>query len=414
MFSSKPSVSFTCFSELPPEIRLMVWELASLHPRIVHLSKKRLGVDGDPGWWRRVRSDKSIDGPIDGPGDDDSDYGSFDEDGIDCNTLNLDVAKKRLLTPDATYGGNLSRAEAKAILLRRPHRPGYTPVAGWDYPQILYGLKSESPVPGTLLACRESFKVASRIYCRAFGSLGAFPETWFNFSQDTLYLDGLTAGVSYSIPGHWYPDRVVRQLFAADELIRIRKLAVLRPQFGSLYWADLEEDGEQFALHDFIQRWLDLTPSVDQLTIVDKHYAHQERTMSTNKSNKEVSREQYEDLRFMKSTFDNSEFCWRINGFRIDAALLQRGIHVDKDSTNVYLERIQRDWESRASGACWQLPKINVEVIASTLDEERLLHDAYMFEKKHNKGCWYINPRDPSDCDYFAEADIDNRNEHLL
>jgi hypothetical protein len=33
------------------------------------------------------------------------------------------------------------------------------------------------------------------------------------------------------------------------------------------------------------------------------------------------------------------------------------------------------------------------------------LEQALDFEKKNNAGCWYINHRDKTDCDYYVDAE---------
>ena len=362
----------------------MIWNLVSLHPRIVHLSKKRLAVDNDPNWWRSVRSDKAIAVPSD---DCESDYGSVDDEEIDLENVEQQIAAKRLLTPDVDYKGSMSRAAAKVILQRPPQWRLQRPlVAGLDCPKILYGLRSESPVPGILLACRESFEVSSRVYSRAFGTLGGAPQTWFNYRRDTLYLDGLTNDNTHSYPGLEILTEVLEGLFVADELARIENFAIHRGPYGpsdTFRGADAEDVVGDFSLYYFLQILPGLIPNIKQLTIVDGHYAHQDRTITK----WERSGEQYVDLKFMQSVFD-SEFCWRVNGFRIDAALLRGGIHPEKGPIQKELEKGQRYWDNPGEGASWKPPKTNIEVIVSSSDEERLLHDAYLFEIGHNKGCW--------------------------
>lgn len=187
---SKPCATFIHFKKLPVEIRVLIWEFAAQHLRIVHLTKKKLAVDDDPDWWKIVRSDKSTGEPSQCLEDDDeSDYGSWYLVKDEIEKIDWQVAAKRLLTAEDKYQGGMSRAEAKAIVVKgfssRPLWPGL------DYPECLCGIKSESPVPGVLLAYRESFGVGCRVFSRAFGILGAKPQTYFNFSQDSLYLDGL-------------------------------------------------------------------------------------------------------------------------------------------------------------------------------------------------------------------------------
>ena len=59
---------------------------------------------------------------------------------------------------------------------------------GFEPRWALFGLGSQSSIP-LLYVCRESYEVASTYYERAFGSYNSFPQTWFDFKSDTLYLD---------------------------------------------------------------------------------------------------------------------------------------------------------------------------------------------------------------------------------
>lgn len=53
----------------------------------------------------------------------------------------------------------------------------------------IYGFQAQAAFIPLLYVCRESFAVASKIYTRAFGTAEAYPETWFAFDRDMLYLD---------------------------------------------------------------------------------------------------------------------------------------------------------------------------------------------------------------------------------
>lgn len=52
----------------------------------------------------------------------------------------------------------------------------------------LVGLISGCTPPQILLVCRESFGVAAKLFQPAFACLGSLPQTYFNFSTDTLYI----------------------------------------------------------------------------------------------------------------------------------------------------------------------------------------------------------------------------------
>lgn len=51
------------------------------------------------------------------------------------------------------------------------------------------GITSDSSPPHILLACREAFSVVSKFYEPVFCIFNSFPETYFNFDLDTVYLN---------------------------------------------------------------------------------------------------------------------------------------------------------------------------------------------------------------------------------
>ena len=64
-----------------------------------------------------------------------------------------------------------------------------------------YGFRPQAVSIPLLYACRESWTVASKVYTRAFGTAQAYPETWFDFKRDLLYLDfdHLLADLSFDV-----------------------------------------------------------------------------------------------------------------------------------------------------------------------------------------------------------------------
>lgn len=87
----------------------------------------------------------------------------------------------------------------------------------------LLGLRSDTPIPSMLLACRESNEVASRFYKPAFTIIPALPQTYFDFDRDTLYL----RRNFISPPENFYwVHQVLRLLADTDELFRVKNLAV--------------------------------------------------------------------------------------------------------------------------------------------------------------------------------------------
>lgn len=138
------------FNDLPKEIRLLIWKEALPGPRIIHLQSYQLLSY----YTTRVWSDKSIE--------------EVNDEGVPTFF-------------DAPWGGSGTEEEffnAMFSFNMGENRP--------------CGFRSQNPshtVPNIACVCRESLEVVERFYTKAFGSWNAFPETWFDFEVDTLYLD---------------------------------------------------------------------------------------------------------------------------------------------------------------------------------------------------------------------------------
>jgi len=181
----EPTPYFPQFKRFPLEIRLIIWE-AAIEPRVVHLQLRRLRECHHI--LRHVRSDLAIP-DLCGP------------------KAPLDV---RLYT----CSDFLDYDELDDYINDQRIREGR------EHP--LLGFTSDCSIPPVLLACHESFKIASRSYTPSFSSLGSWPQTYFNFKLDTLYVDWAT--------GHSpYVDDVVdvlQSVAASDEFAKIERLAV--------------------------------------------------------------------------------------------------------------------------------------------------------------------------------------------
>lgn len=82
--------------------------------------------------------------------------------------------------------------------------------------------KSDCPTPPLLLTCLESFKVASKSYTPTCFSIGPFPQTYFNHTLDTLYLD-------WESCSHDYESEIMfllRSFACPDEFAKIEPLAL--------------------------------------------------------------------------------------------------------------------------------------------------------------------------------------------
>jgi hypothetical protein len=294
----------------------MIWKFALPDPRIVYIKARRLRTDDDPSWWKRVRSDKAIEGPAgpapypeaDDADDDESSYDFFDIEDYELDKIERKMACKRLLTPDDKFTGRMTRADAKAILMR-PEEDQAIVVPGIHCPEPLHGVYSESGIPSLLLVCKESFGVASKSYTAAFGAQGALPQTYFDFRRDTLYLG------SYSllpVRDTWFwnwrfntyfdddPPEDLEYFLPTNETSMVESLAVLfvLPCVGPALESDFRFISWSYSLHRTF-------PRLKRLTIVERHYTPGDCF--------EIRAEDTE-LRFVDSTRDLLEKHFRFTG----------------------------------------------------------------------------------------------------
>ena len=349
----------------------MIWSFATNVPRIVHLETRRLRMDIELEWWEHVRSDKPIDG------NDPEHYDNFE---IDTQEL-LRIA---------------SRSE----------RLQYTP-----RPQGLYGFRSES-IPSVLLVCKESYSVASKVYSRAFASLGAFPQTYFNFELDTLYLDGRSLSNDIK-PSMVYITGVMEAHFLECELALVRNLAI-QWDFGSWFLDD--DEGHEYGIEESADEdivgvepieWLHTFeryfPNLQHFALVQQHFIRETGAQGV---------DIYRDLMCVDSTMEWrnnwTNPTYRINGYRVDDTI-QRPRPCTSLCNRRWNAAAEKHWnEAYPERRPWQLPTPEFKCLMAASDEWHVVEEAHEFEKKYNKGRWYINPNDPNDFEDYPWDDIDD------
>lgn len=159
------------------EIRLLIWEYALPGPRIVFLEPRVKSTKFR--YCYRVRSDVHID-------DNQFFFDGF-MDGIDEGDLRVLKERNEIGPMEGNFDDTF--------------------------------FHSRCPPPVILEVCRESYRVATRFYRKAFGTSSGFPEIWFNYDVDTLFLD-----FGHGTLGKGYYPQYRLSSFGVEDRKRVRYL----------------------------------------------------------------------------------------------------------------------------------------------------------------------------------------------
>ncbi|PBP15773.1 hypothetical protein BUE80_DR013528 [Diplocarpon rosae] len=147
---------FHCFSKLPLEIRLMIWEAALPGPRLVNIWQSKL---------KKTFMDHEEETGRQWPGpnkwDQVDEYGEVEETRYDED-------------------------QAARVKICRLRAGGWDQRTFWD--SHLLGIKADCPPPSITFVCRESYNVVVRRYAKVFAYPSSVAQTYFEFEKDTLYL----------------------------------------------------------------------------------------------------------------------------------------------------------------------------------------------------------------------------------
>jgi hypothetical protein len=406
-----PQATFTLFSKLPIELRILIWQFSLPDPRIVKLRVAEQATDPELRWWRRVSSDKAIDECED-------DYDAPDFDAEDIIRLDAEVGEYSYYSEEENHwedyvdGRNpiiqlwprRDQLENRRIpqkrILRNIERLGLDaiPEEPWRRrPATLYGFQPSTDCPSTMLACREAYMAGSLIISKTFGSLGALPQTFFDYKADILY-----------IPYHANHalSNLIQAIFLRDELANVQNLAIKWSSRASSSYSDDPSNANCVqVLYNLLSSIHQSCPNLKRLIIVSEEY----HNTTANPSGAGAR-----DLKFMNTTVDTLGDI-RVNGYRIDNEVYSfRYIPGVKLITGGMMEKILKYWKRRQPDWDGKFPEIEYKVVTTVREEKRLLHEAEVYERKHQSGCWWVNPNDRNDFDYFVGDRLDRDVQALL
>ncbi len=226
-----PASEFRRFPDLPPELRLRIWTAALPGPRLVKI-KQRLLKKTIGEWevetrqlWPIMQGDLEM---ADQSKDKNERRDDADEEGNEAGS-----------DRNSTYGPwwpYANEIEHRRVVIREDLAFAVR-VSGEDLSDKniynkanLVGIFSECSTTEIMFACREARAVFLRHYTPVFSCTGSFPQTYFDFEIDTLYLNHHVFSHYSNFEGlasvrHDIEDRL--RIEDTENLKRIERLAVL-------------------------------------------------------------------------------------------------------------------------------------------------------------------------------------------
>jgi hypothetical protein len=238
-------------------------------------------------------------------------------------------------------------------------------------PDFLHAFRANQATPVVLSACRESNAVASHFYTRAFSSLGAIAETYFDFRNDVLYISTLIL-FGWGEGGHSSQP-------AIDDLQRVERVL--------LNHLPLTRYGGRNPLS---LKCLLMFEALEEVLIGTELFSYQRDEPNNWKALLKSSTwqgKQCTDLAPVKISCDEHGF-WSINGLRIcscihNAALYCRTFDVDQE-----VQTLRTAWDESVKRTrpekCGKYPKFTFTQIMSQAEQKQLLHDLAAPGGNHN------------------------------
>lgn len=219
------------------------------------------------------------------------------------------------------------------------------------------GFRSHTPMPSVILVCREAYKVGCLYYTKAFTNKTgtSIPETYFDFTNDFLYLGPEWVGPAES--GLSYPARIAYVLaneLHPFDLSRVNNLAV---------WWNHDDwgAGTIYRVEQYLAEILCHFGHVKHVTLVNKIYRPWGNVHEFEKN---------ADLRFLDPA-DTSETDIRAHGHRLPGSSTWLP-HADVDMERLKTLSMNSGGHPDSPQA-WKVPRIYYNMLVSPEGEQHLI-----------------------------------------
>lgn len=236
MATLEVAAKFTRFPDLPIELRRQIWEAALPGPRLVNITQRQL----KPTIWEWER-DTGREWP------------------------DMEEANGSAAMPNEVDHLRYHPRDRQEI------RQTFENVYSFAYnTRHLVGIYSDTPPPEIIYVCREARDVVLQHYTLAFYCAESFPQTYFDFAIDTLYLRTDSFGFG---EGLQCLHEDLREGFPIKDLESMKRVKRLAIQYD-------DENNEDTFPEGAIADILKLFGGVEELSLVLMHFQDEKDTMN--------------------------------------------------------------------------------------------------------------------------------------
>lgn len=243
-----------------------------------------------------------------------------------------------------------------------------------------FGFSSNAQIPNLLLVCRESSNFAITIFKRAFPSVGAFAETYFNYERDILLL----LGEQLVCVCGWQ----CREPMALYEASKIRHIAF---QYEPMLKGSAFHQNDKIANTSKLARLLCKFCNVTSLTIGIENYRSDDHENGIAESQRDSELVFFEPvdideaLRMLRSPVTKRSDLY---GILIPEHSLRNKLNFDKE----FLFDLRS--EDQAKGLRWNLPKVRWVNLTTATFKRRFKKLLEEYELRTGMTCYRIAETD--------------------